>query len=427
MLTGGPVGRLRCVGGARFAVHVELFARREVAIVPPRIGIARSGCSYPLRTTTPTGVVDVARAGRWTLGDLFRVWGQRLGTSRAALVQGPRLGVRRRPPTARRSALARAHPARRDRARGRRLRDAASQLPVPERSLMNRRASSPSACRWSRCSRAAAARPSPTAGRRSSRRRSTSSSTSSPPARSSPGKPTVVSFVIQQPNGKPLTQFKRGPGPHTGVHLIIVRRDLATIVHQHPPIAANGTISETVTFTEPGPYRVVVDVYPATGPLPNFQLFATLHGRREVRAAEAAAVLSRRSTTGGYTVHAARPAEPARDPGGLPDGHGRRTRTASRRSSRRGSARSRTRSSSGRGSLDYFHTHVCARGATGCTSLLGGTAVTGSSTTPGKLKVGVLVPVARHVAAVPPVQGRRSHPDRALHADGQTMNPFSKE
>ena len=26
---------MRCVGGARFAVHLELFARREVVIVPP--------------------------------------------------------------------------------------------------------------------------------------------------------------------------------------------------------------------------------------------------------------------------------------------------------------------------------------------------------------------------------------------------------
>ncbi|MGZ4439809.1 MAG: hypothetical protein ACXVZN_05500, partial [Gaiellaceae bacterium] len=46
------------------------------------------------------------------------------------------------------------------------------------------------------------------------------------------------------------------------------------------------------------------------------------------------------------------------------------------------------------GSLDYFHTHVCAPGAVGCTSALGATKVTGSSTTPGKLRVGVLVPVA---------------------------------
>src|SRR5262249_33727588 len=44
------------------------------------------------------------------------------------------------------------------------------------------------------------------------------------------------------------------------------------------------------------------------------------------------------------------------------------------------------------GSLDYFHTHVCAPGASGCTSALAGSTVTGSSTTPGKLTIGVLVP-----------------------------------
>jgi hypothetical protein len=89
VLAGQPLGRLRCVGGARFAVHVELFAHREVALLPPRIGIAKSGCSYPLRTTTPTGVVDVTRAGSFTLGDLFRVWGRRLGTSALLSFKGP--------------------------------------------------------------------------------------------------------------------------------------------------------------------------------------------------------------------------------------------------------------------------------------------------------------------------------------------------
>ena len=46
-----------------------------------------------------------------------------------------------------------------------------------------------------------------------------------------------------------------------------------------------------------------------------------------------------------------------------------------------------------RGSLDYFHTHVCAPGASGCTSVLGGASVAGTSSTPGKLTIGVLVPV----------------------------------
>jgi hypothetical protein len=47
-----------------------------------------------------------------------------------------------------------------------------------------------------------------------------------------------------------------------------------------------------------------------------------------------------------------------------------------------------------KGSLSYFHTHVCAPGASGCTSAIGNTKVTGSSSTPGTLNVGVLVPVA---------------------------------
>jgi len=78
---GRPVGSLRCTSsGASFAVHVELFARRRVVIVPPGIGIGPHRCAYPLRTTAPTGVVHVARRGL-TLGDLFRVWGRRLGPS----------------------------------------------------------------------------------------------------------------------------------------------------------------------------------------------------------------------------------------------------------------------------------------------------------------------------------------------------------
>jgi hypothetical protein len=44
--------------------------------------------------------------------------------------------------------------------------------------------------------------------------------------------------------------------------------------------------------------------------------------------------------------------------------------------------------------LDYFHTHVCSPGASGCTSILGATRVTGRSAAPGKLTVGVLVPVS---------------------------------
>ena len=205
------------------------------------------------------------------------------------------------------------------------------------------------------------------------------------------GAPTTVSFVIRQPNGQPLTRFKRGPGPHTGIHLILVRRDLATIIHEHPPVAKSGVASIPITFSEPGPYRVVVDVYPAqSGPQPNFQLFGTM---RVAGAYKPQPLPPYRGTqvVGGYrfTLHGTPHLKAIQandlvvtvtDPQGKPahftPWFGALAHAIFFR----------------RGSLDYFHTHICAPGAVGCTSILGGTRVTGTSTTPGKLTVGVLVP-----------------------------------
>jgi hypothetical protein len=206
------------------------------------------------------------------------------------------------------------------------------------------------------------------------------------------GKPTAVSFVIRQPDGKPLTSFRRGPGPHTGVHLIFVRRDLAAIVHLHPPVSADGTISETVTFTKPGPYRIVIDVYPnTTGPQRNFQLFGSLRvaGAYHPSAlpAFAPSVVTngyRFTMTGRPSLHAIQAGfltvhvtDPLRKPVSFTPWFGALAHAIFFR----------------QGSLDYFHTHVCAPGTAGCTSTLGATKVTGSSSTPGKLDVGVLVPV----------------------------------
>jgi hypothetical protein len=88
---GRPVGRLRCSRDERprFGVHVEVFASRQVVIVPAGIGIApphrgrppyvRAGrCSYPVRTREPTGVLEVERGRRLTLGDLEALWGRRM-------------------------------------------------------------------------------------------------------------------------------------------------------------------------------------------------------------------------------------------------------------------------------------------------------------------------------------------------------------
>jgi hypothetical protein len=204
------------------------------------------------------------------------------------------------------------------------------------------------------------------------------------------GTPTTVSFVIKQPNGQPLTHYKRGAGPHTGVHLIIVRRDLSTIIHQHPPIAANGVASVPVTFTEPGPYRVVIDAYPANVAQPNFQLFSTLRVQGAYHPQPLPAFSSTQVVDGfHFTLHG-HPKLRAIEAGDLvmtvTDPHGRPATFTPWFGALAHAIFFR------RGSLDYFHTHICAPGATGCTSVLGGAKVTGTSSTPGKLTIGVLVP-----------------------------------
>jgi hypothetical protein len=210
-----------------------------------------------------------------------------------------------------------------------------------------------------------------------------------------PGKPTVVAFTITQPDGTPLVDYKRGPGPHTGVHLIIVKDDLSTIVHVHPPVGADGRIRQTVVLPTPGPSRVGVDAYPASTPTgqTNFQLFEKITVSGAYHPVPLAAVSAQQVTVDGYRftmhphrrLHAIQPAFltiTVRDPNGRPAAFtpwfGALAHAIFFR----------------KGSLDYFHTHVCSAGAVGCTSALGATKVTGSSTTPGKLTVGVLVPVA---------------------------------
>ena len=174
------------------------------------------------------------------------------------------------------------------------------------------------------------------------------------------------------------------------MHLILVRRDLAYLIHKHPPIAADGTIAETVTFPAPGVYRLVVDVYPATGTQTNFQLFGSVH----VSGAYRPKPLPPPGTEvdiGGYhfTLHGAtglKAIQAALVTVDVTDPQGRPARFTPWYGALAHAIFFR------RGSLDYFHTHVCAPGASGCTSVLGGAKVTGSSATPGRLKVGVLVP-----------------------------------
>ena len=202
-----------------------------------------------------------------------------------------------------------------------------------------------------------------------------------------------LSFTIDQPSGAPLTSYRTGPGPHTGVHLIVVRSDLSAIVHDHPPVGADGRITEEIRLPAPGRYRLVVDAYPNLGgSLRNFQLFRwiTVAGRARTRPLPP---FKPAVTVAGYrfTLHG-RPHLRAIEPAFLrltvsrPDGSpamftpwfGALAHAIFFRS----------------GSLDYFHTHVCSAGMTGCTSVLGATRVTGSLTRAGQLRVGVLLPVS---------------------------------
>jgi hypothetical protein len=207
------------------------------------------------------------------------------------------------------------------------------------------------------------------------------------------GKPTPLSFTIVQPDGKPLTAYRHGAGPHNGVHVIIVRRDLSEIIHHHPPVGADGKIRDSVTFSKPGPYRVVIDAYPRNaGPVPSFQLFEKVDVKGAYHA-EPTPPFKPAETEGGYRfalagkprLHAAQAdildftvSGPDGKPAIFTPWFGALAHAIFFRT----------------GSLDYFHTHVCAPGATGCASVLGGAKVTGTSSTPGRLKVGVLLPVA---------------------------------
>jgi hypothetical protein len=96
VLRAHAIGSHRCLGAVkRDGVHVELFARARVVIVPAGIGVAAPrvqagayveprGCSYAARTLEPTGVIETRRGSQLTLGDAFQIWGQPLSQTRLA-------------------------------------------------------------------------------------------------------------------------------------------------------------------------------------------------------------------------------------------------------------------------------------------------------------------------------------------------------
>ena len=207
------------------------------------------------------------------------------------------------------------------------------------------------------------------------------------------GQRVTVSFAVQLPSGRPLTQYKTGPGPHTGVHLIIVRDDLAYIIHQHPPIGANGLLHQVVTFPAPGPYRVLVDVYPnLPGVLPNFQLIQSIHVAGRYRPQPLPAFKADLAVDGYHFDMQGHPELHAIQAAfihvNVTDAHARPVTFVPWFGALAHAIFFQP------GTLYYFHTHICAPNAPNCGSLPGVSAsrITGQSAAPGKLTIGVLLP-----------------------------------
>jgi hypothetical protein len=207
-----------------------------------------------------------------------------------------------------------------------------------------------------------------------------------------PGHPTTVSFTVKLPDGKPLTTYKTGPGPHTGVHLIIVRDDLAYIIHDHPPIAPSGLLRQTVTFPAPGPYRVLVDLYPEIpGGEPNFQLFTNVNVAGAYHPIKLPPFKADQVVDGYHFAMQSHPPLHAIQAEFLhldiTDAHGRDVHFVPWFGALAHAIFFH------QGSLDYFHTHVCAPSAPNCGSLAGAPRISGRATAPGKLTIGVLLAV----------------------------------
>jgi hypothetical protein len=206
------------------------------------------------------------------------------------------------------------------------------------------------------------------------------------------GKSVDVSFRIDQPSGAALVDYRTGSGPHTGVHLIIVRDDLSTIVHRHPKIGSDGTIRQPIVLPAPGRYHVLVDAYPKlTGPQRNFQLVSTIvvKGAYKPRPLPA---FSPTVTVDGYRISLSGAAhlkaiQPAFATATVTDPQGRPVKFVPFYGALAHAIFFRAKT------LDYFHTHVCGRAANGCTSVLGGPRIVGHSSKPGRLDIGILLPL----------------------------------
>jgi hypothetical protein len=211
-----------------------------------------------------------------------------------------------------------------------------------------------------------------------------------------PHRPTTLAFSIDQPSGRALTKYKTGPGPHTGIHLIVVRDDLSTIIHRHPKPAADGRVQQTIDFPSDGHYFVLVDAYPRSlGSLqgvPNFQLHRNVDVGTS-NPSRSVPPFRRTVDVGGYRVSLSklpklRAIQPAFFQVTVTDAQGRPAHFTPWYGALAHAIFFR------KGSLAYFHTHVCGSNTPGCVSVLGNPRLASNASSSGHLNIGVLLPVA---------------------------------
>lgn len=78
-----------------------------------------------------------------------------------------------------------------------------------------------------------------------------------------PETPADFRFQVLGPEGQAVTQYR--PLHERDLHLIVVRRDLATFSHLHPSRESDGTWGVELTLPSPGPYRAFADLAPKDG------------------------------------------------------------------------------------------------------------------------------------------------------------------
>ena len=207
------------------------------------------------------------------------------------------------------------------------------------------------------------------------------------------GRPSLISFIIKQPSGKTLTAYRQCCEPHAGVDLIIVRSDDSHIQYDDSDIAPGGHVSQPVVFPTPGRYRIIVDAYPAhtrsDQPI-NFQLFTWVTVKGPYHPQPVPDYSPNVNADGYHFQIQGRPRLKAIQATFLTikatDPNGKKSIFGAWRGALAHAIFIH------QGSLDYFHTHVCSPGAIYCTSALGAARVTGSSSRPGSLHVGILLP-----------------------------------